>query len=182
MNREQWLQQFAADVLRVPGVTVLPSFPAARARGGRVCDLAVDDAGGTVLLVSPTLGDSLEVAVVVAYLVDRLRACGPRGRLGARAARQLAATGWRVDGWIVNPSDERAEVLAGQVETFVSLHGEYPAAPVAQSARRSHARSGVLTLTCPTHGEVRAQQTRRQFAVSPVACGHCGLTLVEVTR
>ena len=182
MNREQWLQQFAADVLRVPGVTVLPSCPAARARGGRVCELATDEQGGTVLLVSPTLADSLEVAVVVAYLVDRLRATGPAGRLGARAARQLGAAGWRVNGWVVDPSDARAEVLASQVETFTVLHGDYPAAPVAQSARRSHARSGVLTLTCMTHSQVRAQQTRRQFADHPVNCGHCDAPLVEVSR
>ena len=183
MNREQWLARFASDALGMDGLTVLPSFPASRARGGRVCDLAVDDRGTTVLLVSPTLADSFEVGVVVAYLVDRLRAGGHgRARLGARAHGQLCAFGWRGDGWLVDPTDWRAEQMAVTVGQFVAIHGDYPAAPVATSVRRSHARSGVLTLTCLTHSGVRAQQTRRQHADHPVNCGHCDAPLVEVTR
>ena len=181
MTREEWLAGFAREHLGWEGGAPLPSFPAARARGGRVCDIATDDRGATVLLVAPTLADSLEVAVVLSYLVDRVRVNGTKPRLGQRAARQLSFA-WRVDGWIVNPTDRRAELLADHVAQFVAAHGDYPAAPVTTSTRRSHARSGVLTLTCRSHSEVRAQQTRRQFATYPVLCGRCATALVEVTR
>ena len=181
MTREEWLARFASEVLGWQG-NVLPSFPAARARGGRVCDIARDDAGEVVLLVSPTLADSLEVGVTLAYLVDRLATCRAGGRLTQRGARLLRLRGWQADGWLVNPANWRADQLATAVDDFVARVGDYPSAPVATSVRRSHARSGVLTLTCPRHSDVRAQQTRRQYDVHPVACGHCGAALVEVTR
>jgi hypothetical protein len=181
MTREEWLAKFAREVLGWHG-SVLPSFPAARARGGRVCDIARDDSGEVVLMVSPTLADSLEVGVTLAYLVDRLSICRAGGRLTQRGARLLAVRGWRANGWVVDPNDWRAEQLAREVDQFVTDFGAYPSAPVTTSVRGSHARSGVLTLTCQQHGQVRAQQTRRQFADNPVHCHHCGGALVEVTR
>lgn len=185
MTREEWLRRFAREQLHSHLEQVIPSFPSSRARNGRLGDIARDQHGRPVLMVSPLIANSVEVGVVAAYLVDRFNSAQTARRLGERSKRAMRLAGWRMhddNSWAVDPSDWLADGLAAKVAAHVEQHGEYPAAPVASTRQQRHSRSGVLTLTCEQHSDLRAQQTPRQFESNPVLCGQCQEPLVEVRR
>ena len=188
MNREQWLAGLASRMTNGEPVAVLPSYPAQRARSGRVADIGRDEDGRTVLLVSPLLADSAEVAVVLAYLIDRVRIVGT-GRLTEIRSTVLANRGWVVDGWTVNPTNERAEVIFRQVDDYVAEVGDYPAEAI-QSGRRRQTGSRMRLVSCTIHDDVRVRLSSSQIESGAPLCGRdhpngspgavCSLRLTEV--
>lgn len=188
MNREQWLVGLASRMTNGESVAVLPSYPAQRARSGRVADIGRDEDGRTVLLVSPLLAESAEVAVVLAYLIDRVRIVGT-GRLTDRRAGFLRSRGWFVDGWTVNPTDERARQVFDLVDDYVAEVGEYPAEAI-QSGRRRQTGSRMRLVSCTIHDDVRVRLSSSQIESGAPLCGRdhpngspgavCSLRLTEV--
>jgi hypothetical protein len=143
-----------------------------------------DRTRGTIGLVSPALSDSLEVGIVVRYLLDRRSFNGVAPRLTANASAAMTRRGWQDPAKGIVPTDALIDVVSGDVTDVCTRLGNYPheyvdIAPVATQSTR------LLKVACdtPHHqivsprnptGTYHVRMSQSMFDASAPLCGMCG--------
>lgn len=164
---------------------VLPSFPGRSTRSVLLGDIAIQESDQShVLLVSPLISSSLEVAIVLYWLrVRQAYGFTDAQRLNsARAGRTMEWAGFNAPYRQCVPTEELIDRIAPVVESVVNTHEEYPSQDVAL-ARRATQTTRLLKVVCPLPhaGDYLLRMSQKQYDRGAPQCGICGQRMtVEV--
>lgn len=188
MTREEWLAELVEELRRdrtfgqtgCMVVTVLPSFPARSARSVLLGDIAQQEGDRQpVLLVSPLIATSLEVALVTYWLlVRRYNALYDRNRLASeRAGRLMGYAGFTFPFKQCVPTEHLIDRMGALVDRLVNRIGEYPSSEVAL-ARRPTQGTRLLKVSCSGleygHDDYILRMSAAQYDRGAPHCGVCG--------
>jgi hypothetical protein len=190
-TREEWLRLAADEIRNDPAMyyvsayspvpTILPSFPGRSSRSVLLGDIAhTEETGAPVLLVSPLISSSLEVTIVLYWLLVR------RGQ-GMTDARQLTG---RYNGQILEaagfqapfkqcvPTERLIDRVSAVVDRVVLAHGEYPSQDV-RLAPRATQSTRLLKVACNGHRDPYIlRMSQKQFDRGAPACGVCNAAMI----
>jgi hypothetical protein len=188
MNREEWLSHLVdtikADrtlgtwVRNYNSVNALASFPARPGRKPKVGDLVRDADGTDVLLVSPLISSSLEVAVVTYWLMVRraYRLRDTRQCTTQRGSAALSMAGFNRPFDRCVPTERLLDAIGPLVETLVDAYGEYPSAEVNVATRPTQS-TRLLKVMCDgnafPHDDYILRMSQAQYDRGAPGCGVC---------
>lgn len=145
-------------------------------------DIAMDADGTTVLLVSPLISESLEVALVTYWLQVRKRyGFTTRQSLKTRRAEDaMFRAGFVAPFDKCIPSERTIEAMATTVTDLVDAYGEYPSAPVNEAPAPTQT-TRLLKVVCPARhidGPYILRMSRSQVDRGAPYCGVCTTRMI----
>jgi hypothetical protein len=185
-TREEWLrkidQEMRADnrlswgrVYSAPYNPILPSFPARSTRTVLLGDLAQQEDGTTVLLVSPLISSSLEIALVLHWLRVRQRNYfhDARKLTTRHAADVMGMAGYVAPFKSCVPSEALIDRIDYVVNRVVDRIGEYPSEDV-RLVTRATQTTRLLKVACTNHfDDYILRMSQKQYDRGAPRCGVC---------
>lgn len=186
MTREDWLAGMAAAMIRndrIRGVSryagvpvVLPSFPGRSTRSVLLGDIAQQEGNGApVLLVSPLIATSLEVSIVLHWLlVRRTYGLYDTNRMTSiHNSEVMEMAGYVAPFKACVPSERLIDDITAVVNAYVNGAGEYPSQEVAL-VRRATQTTRLLKVVCSNHREPYIlRMSQKQYDRGAPQCGVC---------